>query len=176
MWVCVGYGGMLSCSYWHKIVFLFPLHIACNFESYAAHRTPPISDVCCCLLPKAAAAEAAEDTSRAAVQCTSSLLIPCAQGKLNVKHHRTTPNHRRENRRSCAGDKREHQNEYKRRSSSIAGMHVYKRGWFQQTRDIWRKRASMGYRVGRVSPRAASRCCGGRTAVDFVVCFGLGGF
>ena len=27
----------------------------------------------------------------AAVQCTSSVLIPCAHVKLNVKHHRTTP-------------------------------------------------------------------------------------
>ena len=45
--VCFGCGGILSCSDWHKIVLLFPLHIACNFESYAAHRTPPISAVCC---------------------------------------------------------------------------------------------------------------------------------
>ena len=48
------------------------------------------------------------------MQCTSSLLIPCAHGKLNVKHHRTTPKpemhiyHSRES-RSCAGEKVEHQ-------------------------------------------------------------------
>ena len=47
MWVCVGFGGIISCSDWHKIVHLFPLHIARNVESYAAHRTPPISAVCC---------------------------------------------------------------------------------------------------------------------------------
>ena len=34
--------------------------------------------------------------------------------------------HSRESRRSCDGEKIEHQNEYKRHSSSIAGMHVYK--------------------------------------------------
>ena len=87
MWVCVGCGGIISCSDWHKMVLSFPLHIACNFENYAAHRTPHTASLCC-LLPEAAAAE---DTSRAAVQYTSSLLIPCAHVKLNVKHHRTTP-------------------------------------------------------------------------------------
>ena len=43
---------------------------------------------------------------------------------------------------------------------------VHKRGRFPQTRDLWRKSASMGYRVGRVSLHAVSRwlrspgCCG----------------
>ena len=63
--------------------------------------------------------------------------------------------HSRES-RSCAGERIEDQNEYKRHSSSSVGMYVYKRGRFPQTRDLWRKRASMGYRVGRVSSRAAS--------------------
>ena len=36
--------------------------------------------------------------------------------------------HSRESKRSCAGEKIELQNEYKRHSSSCAGMHVYKRG------------------------------------------------
>ena len=47
MWVCFGCGGILSGSDWHKIVLSFPLHIACNLESYAAHRTPPLFAVCC---------------------------------------------------------------------------------------------------------------------------------
>ena len=44
--------------------------------------------------------------------------------------------------------------------------YVYKRGRFPQTRDLWRKSASVGYRVGRVSLHAVSRwsrspgCCG----------------
>ena len=80
-----GCGGIISCSDWHKIVLLFPLHIACNFWRYC--RTQHASALCC-LLPEAAASQ---DTSHAAVQCTSSLLISCALVKLNVKHHRTTP-------------------------------------------------------------------------------------
>ena len=47
MWVCFGCGGILSCSDWHIIVLSFPRHIACNFESYAAHRTPLLFAVCC---------------------------------------------------------------------------------------------------------------------------------
>ena len=83
MWVCVGCGGIISCSDWHRIFLLFPLHIAYNFESYAAHRTPPLSAVCCKKQHK-------EKTPHAQ-HCTSSLLIPCAYRKLKVKHHRTTP-------------------------------------------------------------------------------------
>ena len=40
----------------------------------------------------------------------TSLLIPCAHGKLNVKHHRTTPKretHITSRGRSCAGEKKE---------------------------------------------------------------------
>ena len=52
-------------------------------------------------------------------QYTSSLLIPCAHGKLNVKHHRTRP--KPESReRSCAGEKIEHQNVNKRHRSSAS--------------------------------------------------------
>ena len=47
MWVCFGCGGILSCSDWHKIVPLFLLQIASNFESYAAHRALPLCSVCC---------------------------------------------------------------------------------------------------------------------------------
>ena len=82
MWVCSGCGGTLSCSDWYKLLFCFRsiLHVILKAMLHTAHRRS--------LLPEAAVAE---DTSRAAVQCTSSLLIPCAHGKLNVKHHRTTP-------------------------------------------------------------------------------------
>ena len=83
MRVCFGLGGMLSCSDWHKIILLFPLRIACNFGSCAAHRTPPPSVVC-------NKKQQQQKTPRAQ-QCTSSPLIPCAGGKPNVKHHRTTP-------------------------------------------------------------------------------------
>ena len=72
----------------------------------------------------------------------------------------------------------EHQNVHRRRSSSsrIASIYIRvytsehtrecKRGRFPKTRDLWRKSASMGYRVGRVSLPAVSRwsrspgCCG----------------
>ena len=84
MWVCVGCGKIIPCSDWHKIFFCFRsiLHVILKVV-----RTPHITDLCC-VLPEVAAAE---DTSRAAVQCTSSLLIPCAHGKLSVQHHRTAP-------------------------------------------------------------------------------------
>ena len=74
MWVCFRCGGILSCSDWHKIVILFPLHCM-NFESYAAHRTPPLSAVCC-------KKQQQQKTPRVQ-QCTSSLLIPCAHGKMS---------------------------------------------------------------------------------------------
>ena len=73
-----------------KSLFCFTL-IACNFEMYAAR---------CCNRASA------EDTPRA--QQHTSLLIPCAHGKLNVKHYRTTPKpetHITSRGRSCAGEK-----------------------------------------------------------------------
>ena len=66
----------------------------------------------------------------------------------------------------------EHQSVHRRRSSSSSSasiyIHtcVYKRSRFPQTQDLWRKTASMDYRVGRVSLDAISRwsrspgCCG----------------
>ena len=57
-----------------KSVFCFTL-IACKFEIYAAHTAAR-----CCNK---------QQTLRA--QLYTSLLIPCAHGKLNVKQHRTTP-------------------------------------------------------------------------------------
>ena len=70
--------------------FFYLTFIACTFEIYAAR---------CCN-------RAAEDTPRA--QQHTSLLIPCAHGKLNVKHYRTTPKpetHITSRGRSCAGEK-----------------------------------------------------------------------
>ena len=72
-----------------KSLFCFSL-IVCNFEIYAA----------CCRN------RAAEDTPRAHQH--TSLLIPCAHGKLNAKHYRTTPKpetHITRRGRSCAGKK-----------------------------------------------------------------------
>ena len=56
--------------------------IGCQFEHCAAHRKPPLSALCC---------KKQQHRTPRAQQYTSSLLIPCADGKLNVKHHRTTP-------------------------------------------------------------------------------------
>ena len=53
-----------------------------QFERYAAHRKPPLSALCC---------KKQQHRTPRAQQYTSSLLIPCADGKLIVKHHRTTP-------------------------------------------------------------------------------------
>ena len=63
-----------------KSLFCFTL-IACNFEICAAHRH---------------------------AQRYTSLLMPCAHEKLNVKHHRTSPKpetHITTRERSCAGEK-----------------------------------------------------------------------
>ena len=59
---------------------------------------------------------------------------------------------------------------------------VYKRGRFPQTRDLWRKSASMGYRVSRVSLHAVSRwsrspgCCGYISWCVFLVSGGISFF
>ena len=50
---------------------------------YGTPHTAALSAVCC-------KKQQQQQTPRAQ-QCTSSLLIPCAHGKLNVKHYRTTP-------------------------------------------------------------------------------------
>ena len=57
---------------------------ACNFESYAAHRRPPLS----------AAPISSSSRIRLARSSTRRVLLLklCAHGKLNAKHHRTTPN------------------------------------------------------------------------------------
>ena len=95
----------------------------CQFESYATHRTPPLSDLCC--------KKKQQQKTPRAQQYTSTLVVPCAHGKLNVKHHRTTPKpeiriyqyHSRE-RRSRAGQKIEHQNVHRRRSRRSASIYI----------------------------------------------------
>ena len=93
----------------------------CQFESYAAHRTPALSDVCC---------KKQQQKTPRAQQYPSSLVTPCAHGKLNVKHHRTPRNrrytHRHHSReiRSRAGQKIDHQNVHRRRSSRGASIYI----------------------------------------------------
>ena len=59
---------------------------------------------------------------------------------------------------------------------------LYKRGRFPQTRCVWRKSVSMGYRVGRVSLHAVSRwsrspgCCGYISWCVFLVSGGISFF
>ena len=74
---------LVFCSDWHEIVVLFPLHLMPVFERCAAHRKPPLFVLCC-------KKQQQQQTPRAQ-QYTSSFVTPCAHGKLNVKHHRTTP-------------------------------------------------------------------------------------
>ena len=73
-----GFSGVLIGT---KSLFCFR-SIGCQSESYAAHRTPPFSALWC---------KRQQQKTPRAQQYTSSLLIPCAHGKLNVKHHRATP-------------------------------------------------------------------------------------
>ena len=70
----------LFVSDWHEIVILFPLQC---MQFCILCRTPHITALCC--------KQQQQQKTPRAQQCTSSLLIPCAHGKLNVKHHRTTP-------------------------------------------------------------------------------------
>ena len=84
---CFSSGDVLSAAGFSGVVIgtksLFCFRsIGCQFESYAAHRTPPLFALCC---------KKQQQKTPRAQQYTSSLVIPCAHGKLNVKHHRTTP-------------------------------------------------------------------------------------
>ena len=150
-----------------KSLFCFR-SISCLFEHYAAHRKPPLFALCC--------KKEQQQTPRAQ-QCTSSLVIPCAHGKLNVKHHRKTP--RPEIHTSMTAEKDEaalarklyrapKRTQAAQLQQQCEYVHtcVYKRGQFFQTWDLWRKSASMGYRLGLVSLDDVSRwsrspgCCG----------------
>ena len=75
-------------------------------------------------------AGAAEDASRAAVHVESSDTMRSrkAQCQAPPDNPETGDTCRSRESRSCAGEQREHQNEYKRHSSSSAGVYVYKRG------------------------------------------------
>ena len=105
-----------------SLVFSFR-SIGCQFEHCAAHRKPPFSALCC---------RKQQQKTRSAQQYTSNLLIPCVDGKLNIKHHRTIPKpeipysyeyHSREG-WSCSGQRIEHQNVHRRRSSSSANTYI----------------------------------------------------
>ena len=89
-----------------------------------------------------------------AQQYTSSPVIPCAHGKLNVKHHRTTPKPAIHT--SITAEKDEAalaRKQYRAPKRTQAAQQqqcehihtcIYKRDRFPQTRDLWRKSASMG--------------------------------
>ena len=143
--------------------------IGCRFERYAAHHKPPLFALCC--------KKQQQQKMPRAHPYTSSLVIPCAHGKLNVKHHRTTPEPEihgsitAENDEAALARKwyrapKRTQAAQQQQQCEYIHTCVYKRGRFPQTRDLWRKSASMGYRVGRVSLHAVSRwsrspgCCG----------------
>ena len=93
-----------------------------SFASLSWHvilRTVPHTAARCCCNKQ-------QHTPRA--QQYTSLVVPCAHGKLDVKHHRTTPKPethvtrqvvilRSSRVRSCAGEKIEYQNVYNKRHS-----------------------------------------------------------
>ena len=82
---------MFWCSAWPKIVILSLIACILKFMPHTAAR--------CC-------SKQQQNTPRA--QQYTSLLMPCAHGKLNIKHHRTTPKpdtHTTSRGRSCAGKK-----------------------------------------------------------------------
>ena len=158
-----------------QIVILFPLHIACNFEGYAAHRTPPIS-------------AARSSSSRRHLARSSTVHVESSDTMHSRKAQCLAPPHNPETGdayhsrgRSCACEKIKHQKNVYKRHSSSAKTYLYKRGRLPQTRNLWKKRESMGSRVGRVSSHAVSRwsrspgCCGFRGVFvvrwDFVVFF-----
>ena len=95
------------CSDWPRIVILFQ-SIACNFEIYSAHRRSLLQEVA-----------AAEDASRAAVHVESfdAMRSPKAQCQAPPDNPETGDTYRSRE-RNCTGEKIEHQNVYKRHSSS----------------------------------------------------------
>ena len=96
--------------------------------------------------------------------------------KLNVKHHRTTQKPEiyrnitaekdeaalaiksyRAPKRTQAAQQQQQKYQYIHTRVYKRTLRVYKRRRFPKTRDLWRKSASMGYRVRRVSLNAVSR-------------------
>ena len=97
----------------------------------------------------------------------TSLLIPCAHRKLNVKHHRTTPkpetHHGRG--RSCTGEKTEHLNVYKRHSHHPAPRRLSPTrqqasytNWVELVR-VCRLAVVSAAAVCRSVPQCAAECC-----------------
>ena len=141
MWVFSGCDGILSCSDWHKIALSFPLHIACNFERYATHRTPPLFAVCCQVMLHTAhrhslLSAARSSSIRRHLAQSSTVHVESSDTMRSRRAQCQAPSHNPETggtyhsweSRSCAGEKIGHHNEYKRHISSSAGMYVYKRG------------------------------------------------
>ena len=82
MQVCCGCGGIFSCSDLAQSHSFVSAPIACVLKvmPHTAHRRSLLS-----------AARSSSKKTPHAQQCTSSLLIQCAHGKLNVNHYQTTP-------------------------------------------------------------------------------------
>ena len=126
MWVCVGCGGVLSCSDWHKkkfFCFRSILHVILKVMPHTAHRLSLLSATRSSSIRKHLARSStvhveSSDTMR-------SRKAPCQAPPDNPETGDTY--HSRES-RSCAGEKIEHQNIYKPYSSSSTGMYVYDRG------------------------------------------------
>ena len=174
MWVCIGCGGIISCCDWHTIVLLFPLHITCNFESYAAHRTPPLSAVAA---RSSSIRRHLTRISTVHVEPYDTMRSCKAQCKAPPDNHETGGTYHSRESRSCAGEKIEHQNRFKKRhSSSSAGMYntseadFHKPGIYGGSVRVW----ATVWDVFRRAPSRVGR--GVLAAVDFVVCFGWGGF
>ena len=135
-----------------KTLFCFRsmLHVILKVMPHTAHRRSLLS-------------AARSSNSRRHLACSSTVHVESSDTMCSRKAQCQAPPdnpetgdtyHSRES-RSCAGEKIEHQNEYKRYGGSV-------RVWATAS-DVFSRAPS---RVGRV----------GRAAVDFVVCFEWGGF
>ena len=110
MWVRFGCGGILSCSDSHKIVILFPLHIACNFYvmPHTAHRG--------LLLSAARIGSISRHLARSNtvhVESSHHLRSRKAQCQPPSGNPETGDTSHSGERRSCDGEEIENQNEYK---------------------------------------------------------------
>ena len=109
--------------------------------------------------------------------------MPCAHGKLNVKHHRTAPKPEIhtyitvEKAEEAALARKQSTKTNTKDTAAAVRVCMYtseadfnKPGIFGRSVRVW---ATAWDVFRRAQPRVGR---GGRTAVDFVVCFGLGGF
>ena len=120
MWACVGCGEIFSCSDWHKVVLLY---VILKVMPHNAHRRS--------LLSAARSSSSRRHLARSStvhVESSDTMRSRKAQCQAPPDNPETGDTYHSRESRSCAGEKIEHQNEYKRHSSSSAGMHVYKRG------------------------------------------------